>query len=122
MTTILIIEDNEDNRDMLVRRLQRRGFHMLHAGDGAEGIEKARAENPDVILMDMDLPVIDGWTATSMLKQDPATQHIVIIGLSANAMKGDRERGLAAGCDDYETKPVDMDRLIDKINALLARR
>lgn len=122
MTTILVIEDNEDNRDMLVRRLQRRGFHMLYAGDGAEGIEKARAENPDVILMDMDLPVIDGWTATSMLKQDPATRHIVIMGLSANAMKGDRERGLAAGCDDYDTKPVDMDRLIDKINALLARR
>jgi CheY-like chemotaxis protein len=119
MAKILLVEDNEDNRDMLMRRLQRRGFDVIYAVDGAEGINLAQAESPDLILMDMSLPVLDGWTATSQLKASPMTRHIPIIGLSANAMAGDRERGLSVGCDDYDTKPVEIARLLEKIQALL---
>jgi two-component system cell cycle response regulator DivK len=121
MAKILLVEDNEDNRDMLIRRLQRRGYEVVVAVDGAEGIAKAESEGPDLILMDMGLPVIDGWEATSKLKSIPHTGRIPIIGLSANAMSGDREKGLLAGCDDYDTKPVDMPRLLGKIEALLAK-
>lgn len=119
MVRILVVEDNEDNRDMLMRRLQRRGYEVLTAVDGQEGVDNARSQVPDLILMDMGLPVMDGWTATRLLKDDPATAHIPIIGLSANAMAGDSERGIAAGCDDYDTKPVELNRLLEKIQALL---
>ena len=121
MAKILLVEDNEDNRDMLIRRLERRGFTVVMAVDGAEGIAKARSENPDLILMDMGLPVVDGWAATGQIKASPATRHIPVIGLSANAMSGDREKGLAAGCDDYDTKPVEFARLLEKIHALLVK-
>jgi two-component system cell cycle response regulator DivK len=121
MFKILLVEDNEDNRDMLIRRLQRRGYEVLVAVDGAEGIAKAEADSPDLILMDMGLPVIDGWEATTRLKSSSHTRSIPIIGLSANAMSGDREKGLSAGCDDYDTKPVDMPRLLSKIEALLGK-
>jgi two-component system cell cycle response regulator DivK len=119
MVKILLVEDNEDNRDMLIRRLQRRGFDIVVAVDGAEGVEQATKEIPDLILMDMGLPVMDGWTATGVIKGAQQTKHIPIIGLSANAMAGDREKGLAAGCDDYDTKPVEFSRLLEKIQALL---
>jgi CheY-like chemotaxis protein len=119
MARILVVEDNEDNREMLVRRLERRGFTVICAVDGKQGIDMARAETPDLILMDMDLPVIDGWTATRTLKGDPATQAIPIMGLSANAMQGDAERALAAGCDDYDTKPIEIARLVEKIGRFL---
>ncbi len=119
MPKILLVEDNEDNRDMLIRRLQRRGFEIVVAVDGAEGVDKAYSETPDLILMDIGLPVLDGWEATRRIKASPDTMNIPIIGLSANAMSGDREKGLAAGCDDYDTKPVEMERLLGKIQALL---
>lgn len=122
MVKILLVEDNEDNRDMLIRRLQRRGFDVVIAVDGAQGVAMASSENPDLILMDMGLPVLDGWSATSQIKASPQTHHIPIIGLSANAMQGDRERGIAAGCDDYDTKPVEIQRLLDKINAILGNK
>ena len=115
---ILLVEDNEDNRDMLSRRLMRRGFEVVLAVDGGEGVEKTRAELPDIVLMDMSLPVLDGWDATRQLKADPATRGIPVIGLTAHAMAGDREKCLAAGCDDFDTKPVDMPRLLGKIKAL----
>ena len=121
MAKILLVEDNEDNRDMLIRRLERRGFVVVMAVDGAEGIAKAGSEQPDLILMDMGLPVVDGWAATGQIKSSPATRHIPVIGLSANAMAGDREKGLAAGCDDYDTKPVEFARLLEKIHALLVK-
>ncbi|MEP7284395.1 MAG: response regulator [Chloroflexota bacterium] len=119
MVKILLVEDNEDNRDMLVRRLTRRGYEVVFAVDGSEGVEKAHAIIPDLILMDMGLPVLDGWAATRQIKTSPETRHIPIIGLSANAMAGDAERGIAAGCDDYDTKPVEISRLLEKIQALL---
>ena len=119
MPKILLIEDNEDNRDMLIRRLERRGFSVVIAIDGQQSVDLANAELPDLILMDMSLPIMDGWTATSVIKNSPATSHIPIIGLSANAMQGDAEKGRAAGCDDYDTKPIDMPRLLEKIGALL---
>jgi two-component system cell cycle response regulator DivK len=118
---ILLVEDNEDNRDMLIRRLQRRGYDIVVAVDGAEGVQKAGSESPDLILMDMGLPVLDGWAATTQIKTSVATKHIPIIGLSANAMAGDREKGIAAGCDDYDTKPVDINSLLGKIQALLGK-
>ena len=121
MAKILLVEDNEMNRDMLARRLRRRGHEVLVAVDGAEGLELARREAPTLILMDMTLPVLDGWEATRRLKADPATGSIPIIALTAHAMAGDRERALAAGCDDYDTKPVELPRLLAKIDALLAR-
>ena len=121
MTKILIVEDNEDNRDMLIRRLQRRGYETIAAVDGQQGIDLARSGGPDLILMDMSLPVLDGWQATRILKQDEQTRRIPIIGLSANAMAGDREKGLAVGCDEYDTKPIEMPQLLDKIQTVLAK-
>jgi two-component system cell cycle response regulator DivK len=119
MARILLVEDNEMNRDMLSRRLQRRGHEVLVAVDGAMGLAMAQRELPGLILMDMSLPVLDGWEATRRLKADPATSAIPIVALTAHAMGEDRERALAAGCDDYDTKPVEFARLVDKIDALL---
>jgi two-component system, cell cycle response regulator DivK len=119
MAKILYVEDNEDNVYMLGRRLRRHGFEMVAAPDGERGIALARSEQPDVILMDLSLPVVDGWEATRRLKQAPETRAIPVIALSAHAMAGDREQALAAGCDDYDTKPVDLERLLTKIRALL---
>ena len=118
---ILLVEDNELNRDMLTRRLARRGYTMVSALDGAEGVAAAEREAPDLILMDMSLPVLDGWAATARLKSSPATRAIPVIALTAHAMAGDREQALAAGCDDFDTKPVELPRLLAKIEALLAR-
>ncbi len=118
---ILLVEDNEDNRDMLTRLLQRRGFEVVSAVDGLQGIAMAGSEAPDTILMDMSLPELDGWEATRRLKSAPDTRSIPVIALTAHAMSGDRERALAAGCDDYESKPIELPRLIAKINALAAR-
>ena len=109
------------NRDMLSRRLARQGHTVLIAIDGADGIAKAQAEQPDIVLMDMSLPVIDGWEATRRLRADAATAHLRIIALTAHAMAGDREKAMDAGCDDYDTKPLDLPRLLQKIAALLAR-
>ena len=119
MLKILLVEDNEMNRDMLLRRLQRRGYEVLTALDGGQGVEVAQTEMPDLILMDMSLPVMDGWEATRQLKNLPATQHIPIIALTAHAMSGDREKCLQAGCDDYDTKPLEFSRLLGKIQTLL---
>lgn len=119
MIKILLVEDNEMNRDMLSRRLERKGFQVLIAVDGQEGIDKAKGESPNLILMDMNLPIIDGWEATRQLKADAATASIPIIGLTAHAMSGDREKCLEAGCDQYDTKPVDFPGLLVKIQALL---
>ena len=118
MNKILLVEDNEMNRDMLSRRLVRKGFEVVIAVDGQEGVNMARSESPCLILMDMSLPVMDGWEATRIIKADENSKSIPIIGLSAHAMSGDREKGLAAGCDEYETKPVDFQSLLDKIEAL----
>jgi len=120
MSRILLVEDNAMNRDMLMRRLMRKGYEILVAEDGAQAIEAAREEQPDLILMDMSLPEIDGWEATRRIKADAATRAIPIIALTAHAMAGDRARALEAGCDDYEAKPVDFARLIEKIQAKLA--
>jgi two-component system cell cycle response regulator DivK len=119
MAKILIVEDNEMNRDMLSRRLIRRGYHIVMAVDGEQGVAAAKAEGPDLILMDMSLPVIDGWEATRRLKAEPQTRGIPVIGLTAHAMAGDREKVIDAGCDDYDTKPVELPRLLQKIEALL---
>ena len=117
---ILLVEDNEMNRDMLSRRLQRRGYDVVTAVDGESGLALSRAESPALILMDMSLPGIDGWEATRQLKADPATRTIPVIALTAHAMAGDREKAMAAGCDDFDIKPIDLDRLLGKIEALLA--
>src|SRR5499427_10435271 len=114
MPKILLVEDNEMNRDMLSRRLERKGYQITLALDGAEGLKMARTSAPDLILMDMSLPVIDGWEATRQLKADPATRAIPVIALTAHAMAGDREKSLAAGCDDFDIKPIDLDRLLGK--------
>jgi two-component system cell cycle response regulator DivK len=119
MHTILLVEDNEMNRDMLSRRLERRGYRVVLATDGQSGVEMAGTGAPDLVLMDMSLPVLDGWEATRRLKADPATAHLPVIALTAHAMSGDRERAIAAGCDDYDTKPIELPRLIGKIEALL---
>lgn len=119
---ILLVEDNELNRDMLSRRLRRRGYEVLVAIDGEEGIALATKEQPAVILMDMSLPKIDGWEATRRLKADPAVRHIPIIALTAHAMSGDREKALAAGCDEYGTKPIDLEGLLSKIETLAGGR
>lgn len=119
MAKILIVEDNEMNRDMLSRRLERRGYATVIAVDGGAGIELATSEKPDLILMDMSLPVIDGWEASRRLKADPGTAAIPIIALTAHAMTSDRDKALQAGCNDYDTKPVDLPRLLGKIEALL---
>jgi CheY-like chemotaxis protein len=120
MTTILIVEDNEMNRDMLSRRLERKGYEVLIAIDGEIGIAVAQAKRPDLILMDMSLPVVDGWEATRRLKADGNLSTIPIIALTAHAMASDRARALEAGCDDYDTKPIELPRLLGKIEALLA--
>jgi two-component system cell cycle response regulator DivK len=122
MPKILLVEDNEMNRDMLSRRLARRGYEVLVAVDGEAGVEMATREAPALILMDMSLPGLDGWEATRRIKASPTTQAIGIIALTAHAMAGDREKALAAGCDDFDTKPVDFERLLTKIQALLGSR
>jgi CheY-like chemotaxis protein len=121
MVKILYVEDNEDNLYMLSNRLQRRGYEVLLARDGEQGIAMAASEAPALILMDLSLPVIDGWEATRRLKAEARTRNIPVIALSAHAMAGDREKALAAGCDDYDIKPVELPRLLEKIAALLAR-
>lgn len=122
MSKILLVEDNEMNRDMLSRRLQRKGHDVLIALDGIQGIELAQTQQPDLILMDMSLPVMDGWQATQQLKAAPETGGIPIIALTAHAMAGDREKCLEVGCDDYDTKPVEFSRLLAKIQALLEKK
>jgi two-component system cell cycle response regulator DivK len=119
MAKILLVEDNEMNRDMLSRRLARRGHEVILGLDGESGVDLATSENPDIILMDMSLPVIDGWEATRRIKAQSATAGIPIIALTAHAMESDREKALEAGCDDYDTKPVDLARLLEKIDGLL---
>ena len=121
MPTILLVEDNEMNRDMLSRRLERKGYRVVLAVDGRDGVEMAGSHAPDLVLMDMSLPVLDGWEATRRLKAASATRHIPVIALTAHAMSGDRERAIAAGCDDYDTKPIELPRLLGKIEALLNR-
>jgi CheY-like chemotaxis protein len=122
MPKILLVEDNEMNRDMLSRRLQRRGYEVLIALDGQMGIDMAQSERPDLILMDMSLPVMDGWEATRTLKASDATRHIPVIALTAHAMSTDREKAIEAGCDDYDTKPIELPRLLGKMEAVIARR
>ncbi|MBI3374587.1 MAG: response regulator [Betaproteobacteria bacterium] len=116
---ILYVEDNDDNIYMLERRLKRSGFTVMIARDGAQGVAMAAAELPDLILMDLGLPVLDGWEATRQIKAAPQTKHIPVIALTANAMTGDREKAMAAGCDDFDTKPVELPRLLGKIQALV---
>jgi len=120
MTSILLVEDNEMNRDMLTRRLVRKGFEVTTAEDGKRGVELAKILMPDIILMDLSLPLLDGWEATRQLKQTPGMQAVPIIALTAHAMAGDREKAFQAGCDDFDTKPVDLERLLGKIHAALA--
>ncbi len=119
MAKILVVEDNEMNRDMLTRRLQRRGYEVVIAVDGAEGLAMAQSESPALVLMDISLPVLDGWEATRRLKMAPETKSIPVIALTAHAMSGDRERCIEAGCDDFDTKPVEIARLVGKIETLL---
>jgi CheY-like chemotaxis protein len=119
MPKILLVEDNEMNRDMLSRRLERKGYAVVLAVDGQTGVEMAQVEGPDLVLMEMSLPVLDSWEATRRLKASPVTQHIPVIALTAHAMSSDREKALEAGCDDYDTKPIELPRLLGKIDALL---
>jgi len=121
MVKILLVEDNEMNRDMLARRLRRKGYEVVPASDGREAVAVAQAQPVDLILMDLSLPVLDGWEATRLLKSDSLTWSIPVVALTAHAMPGDRERALEAGCDDFDTKPIDFNRLIAKIEAQLAR-
>ena len=121
MAKILLVEDNEMNRDMLSRRLMKRGHEVVIAVDGQQGVDMASSENPEIILLDMSLPVIDGWEAARQLKADETTRHIPIIALTAHAMAGDREKAMEAGCDEYDTKPVEFKRLLGKIQALLEK-
>lgn len=121
MQRILLVEDNELNRDMLARRLVRSGFEVLQAMDGQEGVEAARRERPDLVLMDMSLPLLDGWAATRVLKSDPFTSAIPVIALTAHAMLGDRERALAAGCDEFATKPVELRTLLETMERFLPK-
>jgi CheY-like chemotaxis protein len=122
MPKILLVEDNEMNRDMLSRRLEKRGYTLVIAVDGAAGVAQAKAEKPDLILMDMSLPVIDGWEATKQIRADPAVATTPVIALTAHAMASDREKCLAAGCDDFDTKPIELPRLLVKIEELLKKR
>ena len=122
MPKLLLIEDNELNRDMLARRLAKKGYEVVVAVDGEQGLALAQSEAPALILMDMSLPVLDGWEATRQLKAAPATAAIPVIALTAHAMSGDRERAMEAGCDDFDTKPIELGRLLEKIEALLARK
>ncbi|WP_170558829.1 response regulator [Ruegeria atlantica] len=119
MTKVLLVEDNEMNSDMLSRRLERKGFHVVVAKDGLEGVSMAGEERPDIILMDMSLPEIDGWEATRRIKAAPETASIPVVALTAHAMASDREKALEAGCDDFDTKPVELSRLLDKMGNLL---
>jgi two-component system, cell cycle response regulator DivK len=119
MAKLLLVEDNEMNRDMLSRRLIRRGYQVAIAVDGAQGVAMAQSEKPDLVLMDLSLPGIDGWEATRRIKANADTNHLPVIGLTAHAMAGDREKALEAGCDDYDTKPIEFERLIGKIESLL---
>jgi len=121
MAKILLVEDNELNRDMLSRRLERKGFEVVMAADGQQGIDLAMSEDPDLILMDMDLPIVDGWEATRRVKAGESTRGIPVIALTAHAMVGDRDKAIAAGCDDYDTKPIELPRLLEKMEALLNR-
>lgn len=121
MSKILIVEDNEMNRDMLSRRLERKGYQVVMAVDGGEGVAMAASEKPDIILMDMSLPVLDGWEATRRVKANPSTAGIPVIALTAHAMAGDRDKTIEAGCDDYDTKPIDLPRLLGKIEAQLGK-
>ena len=121
MPKVLVVEDNEMNRDMLSRRLERRGYEVITAVDGEDGVNKAQSEAPDMVLMDMDLPVLDGWAATRQLKDSPDTRLIPVIALTAHAMAGDREKAMDAGCDDYDTKPVEFSRLLEKMEKLLGK-
>ena len=120
--TILLVEDNEMNRDMLSRRLERKGYRVIAAHDGGQGLALARSEKPDLILMDMSLPVMNGWEVTRLLKAEPQTRHIPIIALTAHALATDRSKAIEAGCDDYDTKPIDFARLQDKINSALTEK
>jgi CheY-like chemotaxis protein len=120
MPKVLLVEDNEMNRDMLSRRLTRNGYDVVIAVNGQEGVDMAASEKPDLILMDMSLPVLDGWEATRKLKADPATAAIPVIALTAHAMETDREKALAAGCDDFDTKPIELPRLLEKMKAFVA--
>ena len=122
MPKILLVEDNELNRDMLSRRLARKGYEVVLAPDGGQGVAMAKSHAPDLILMDMSLPVLDGWEATRQVKADDATRGIPVIALTAHAMAGDQDKALDAGCDDYDTKPVELERLLGKIQALLAKK
>ena len=122
MPKILLVEDNEMNRDMLSRRLQRKGYEVVIAVDGGQGVELAKSQIPDLILMDMSLPVLDGWEATRRIKADAATHGIPVIALTAHAMAGDKEKALEAGCEDYDTKPIDLNRLLEKMEAQLKKR
>lgn len=122
MAKLLLVEDNEMNRDMLSRRLIRRGFEVILAEDGEQGVAMAREALPDLILMDMSLPVLDGWEATRRLKADDATRSIPIVALTAHAMSGDRDKALAVGCEDYDTKPIELPRLLEKIDRILGSR
>ena len=119
MAKLLLVEDNAENRDMLSRRLIKRGFELCFATDGAEAVACTREQRPDLVLMDLSLPVMDGWEATRRIKGDPDTRAIPVIALTAHAMAGDREKAIEAGCDDYDTKPVELDRLIGKMEKLL---
>ncbi len=121
MAKILLVEDNEMNWDMLSRRLGRRGYEVVVAVDGQQGVSMSRSEVPDLILMDMSLPIVDGWEATRQIKAAPETREIPVIALTAHAMVGDKEKAMAAGCDDYDTKPIEFKRLLDKIEAALAQ-
>jgi CheY-like chemotaxis protein len=122
MPKVLLVEDNEMNRDMLSRRLTRRGFDVLMAVDGEQGVEMAKTERPDLILMDMSLPVLDGWGATRRIKAEIDTRFIPLIALTAHAMAGDRDKAMEAGCDDYDTKPIELSRLLEKMDRLLSDR
>ncbi len=121
MSKVLLVEDNEMNRDMLSRRLERKGYEVVFAEDGSMAVDMAGSEQPDLILMDMSLPVLDGWEATRRIKADTATNSIPIIALTAHAMAGDREKAMEVGCEDYDTKPVDFPRLLGKIEGLIAK-
>ena len=122
MAKILLVEDNEMNRDMLSRRLERRGHTIVIAVDGQQGVDMAKSEAPELILLDMSLPILDGWEAAQQIKAQPETKDIPVIALTAHAMAGDKEKALKAGCDDYDTKPVELPRLLGKIDALLAKK
>jgi CheY-like chemotaxis protein len=122
MAKILLVEDNEMNRDMLSRRLLRRGYEVVIASDGSQGVAMAQSETPDLILMDMSLPVMSGWDATKTVKANPYTGAIPVIALTAHAMSTDREKALQAGCDDFDTKPIELTRLLEKIEALLDKK